>query len=133
MGKRIEVDLRSQRLSAFEGHKRIYDFRCFTGDDLTPTDRGHFRITWKDRNHISGKYHRPMHYALFFTSDGKAIHAGVHVAIRSFAMRTGFGRLDPLIPDSLFKIGSHGCVNLNEEDARRLFDWAPENTPVLVR
>jgi len=29
--------------------------------------------------------------------------------------------------------GSHGCVRLQEEDARSLYEWAPLNTKVTVK
>jgi len=131
-GKGIEVDLRGQRLLAFEGDKQVVDFTCFTGDGLSATDAGRFSITWKDEKHVSSKYHRAMPYAMFFTADGKAIHAGKYVGVRSTAMRSGLGKLDKYIPDELFKIGSHGCVNLTEENAKKLYDWAPEGTQVIV-
>jgi len=131
MHKRIEVTSRDQKLFAFEGSRRVFEFDCFLGDNKTPTRPGHFSIRWKDAKHVSTQYCRPMPYAMFF-DQGRAIHGGVHVAIRHLAMRAGLGRLDNIIPESA-KIGSHGCVNLKTEDAARLFDWAKEGTPVIVR
>ncbi len=58
---------------------------------------------------------------MFFTADGKAIHQSNAVGLTSVLKDLGFNQL-----------GSHGCVRLAEENARKLFDWAPMNTPVFV-
>jgi lipoprotein-anchoring transpeptidase ErfK/SrfK len=129
--KLIEVDRHSQRVVAYEGSKRVFQFDCFTGDLQTPTNPGTFRITWKDRWHVSQEYHRPMPYALFFDR-GRAIHGGHHVEMRHLLMSAGLGRLDSVLPESA-KIASHGCVNLKDVDAAKLFEWASEGTRVLVR
>jgi lipoprotein-anchoring transpeptidase ErfK/SrfK len=65
-----------------------------------------------------------MHYAMFFTHDGKAIHQ-YHGPVFSIvrALKTS-------VSDSF---GSHGCVRLQEEDARALFSWASNHTIVHVQ
>lgn len=66
-----------------------------------------------------------MHYAMFFTRDGKAIHQ-YHGVVPLFAVR--------LLKENISDwFGSHGCVRLSEEDARALFEWAPVQTTVRVR
>jgi lipoprotein-anchoring transpeptidase ErfK/SrfK len=62
-----------------------------------------------------------MDFAMFSTTDGKAIHKGVAVGLCSYLKYAG--------ADS---IGSHGCVPPDEDAASRLFDWAPMHTPVIV-
>jgi len=71
-----------------------------------------------------------MPYSMFF-DQGRAIHAGTHVQLRHMAMRVGLGRLDNVTPEAA-KIGSHGCVNLRQEDAKKLYDWAKIGTKVIV-
>jgi len=129
--KRIEVTSWNQKLVAYDGSAKVFEFDCVLGDNKTPTRSGHFGITWKDAHHVSGQSGHPMPHAMFF-DQGRAIHGGTHVRARHLAMRAGLGRLDSVSPESL-KIGSHGCVNLTNEDARRLYKWAPIGTPVLVR
>jgi lipoprotein-anchoring transpeptidase ErfK/SrfK len=131
MHKLIEIDERSQRLVAYEGAKKVFEFDCVLGDKMTPTRHGHFKIARKDRNHVSAEYGRPMTYAMFF-DHGRAIHASSHVELRHLAMRAGLDRLDGVLPESK-KIASHGCVNLGAEQAAKLFGWAPEGTSVIVR
>jgi hypothetical protein len=131
MSKRIEVSSWNQKLVAYDGSTKVFEFDCVLGDKITPTRTGSFRITQKDPHHVSSQSHHPMPYSMFF-DQGRAIHGGIHVEVRHLAMRAGLGRLDSVIPESM-KIGSHGCVNLYRDDARRLYDWASIGTPVNVR
>ena len=123
MGKRI-VTSWNQKLAAYDGASKVFEFDCVLGDRITPTRIGHFRIKWKDLNHISGQSGHPMPYSMFF-DEGRAIHGGIDIGVRHLAMRTGLGRLDSIIPESM-KIGSHGCVNLTRENAKRLYEWATD-------
>jgi hypothetical protein len=129
MARRIEVDLGKQMVRAFEDARVVHECKCFTGDDMSPTHKGLFSVLRKEHPYTSKKYGRPMNYALFFTVDGKAIHQGVHVALRSIGMRTGINKI---VPDDKLRIGSHGCVNVEESDARFLFTWASIGTQVHV-
>jgi len=125
MGKRIEVSLSRQILEAYEGSKIAFTFDCVSGDDSHPTDRGTFYVFRKHHPHRSHKYDVQMNYAMFFTQDGKAIHQ--------------YHGFDPLsVVRSMKKgvtewFGSHGCVRLTEEDARKLYQWTPLGTAVRVR
>jgi lipoprotein-anchoring transpeptidase ErfK/SrfK len=129
--KRIEVTSSNQKLVAYEGNKRVFEFDCVLGDDQTPTRAGYFSIKRKHRDHVSSQSGHPMPYAMFF-DEGRAIHGATHVEIRHLAMRTGLGKLDNITPESA-KIGSHGCINLKKEDAAAVFQWAQEGTLVIVR
>lgn len=50
------------------------------------------------RHHMSGEFHAPMPYSLFFNK-GRAFHGGN------------------------VRVESHGCVHLNDTDAPWLFEW----------
>ena len=122
MSRRIEVFLGRQVLIAYEGAKKVFEFDCATGDRKHPTGTGTFKIIRKHRTYTSMKYKVPMDYAMFFTTDGKAIHKSQMVGPISYLKYAG-----------LNYFGSHGCVRLADSDARALFDWAPMDTPVVVR
>jgi lipoprotein-anchoring transpeptidase ErfK/SrfK len=119
--KKIVVKLGAQLLHAMEHNDVVAEFDCVTGDEDHPTDVGRFQIFRKEKNCYSKKYSAQMDYAMFFTEDGKAIHMGRAVGLCSYLKYFG--------ADS---IGSHGCVRLDEDDAKWLFAWAPMHTPVIV-
>ncbi len=115
--KRIEVDLTNQRLYAFEGDTKVYDFVISSGlYDWTP--RGEFRIWIKLRyTKMEGGvganyYYLPnVPYTMFFYNDQIPKHRGF--GLHGTYWHNDFGRPK-----------SHGCVNLRTEDAEKLFYWA---------
>jgi len=123
--KRIVVNLADQTLQALEGTTVIFNFICVTGDSSHPTDPGVFHIMRKRKVHRSSKYDAQMNYAMFFTTDGKAIHQ-YHGVMPLSVVRS----LKSNVSDWL---GSHGCVRLTEENAAALFEWAPMSTAVEVK
>jgi len=111
----IEVDLSSQRLTAWEGKKRVYSVIISSGKRSTPTRTGTFRIQSKHRvTRMRGRdYNVPnVPYAMYY-SGGYALHGAY--------WHNKFGRRV-----------SHGCVNLPVSSARRLFKWASVGTKVVV-
>jgi hypothetical protein len=123
--KQIIVDLASQTLEAVEAGKRVFFFDCVTGDSTHPTDKGTFRVLRKHHPHTSSTYHVRMDYAMFFTTDGKAVHQ-YHGMVPLSVVRT----LKSKVSDYM---GSHGCVRLTEENARALYEWTPVGTQVRVK
>ena len=65
-----------------------------------------------------------MNYAMFFTTTGEALHQ-YHSPAPWWLLKMGRA-----ISDS---VGSHGCVRLQESDAKTLFEWAEIETNVEVR
>jgi lipoprotein-anchoring transpeptidase ErfK/SrfK len=122
--KVIEVDLSAQTVRALEGGGEVFAFNCVTGSTDHQTEPGHYRILRKSEKHISKTYGVPMHYALFFTTDGKAFHQ--------------YHGMMPLSVVRAFKesvtdyVGSHGCVRLTEQDAKALLQWADLRTHVII-
>jgi lipoprotein-anchoring transpeptidase ErfK/SrfK len=114
--RRIVIDLSQQRLSAWEGNKRVYSYRISTGKRSTPTPTGTFWINSKYRiNRMRGRgYDIPdVPYAMYFYR-GYAIHGAY--------WHNRFGT--PV---------SRGCVNLRVNQARQLYNWVRVGTLVVVR
>lgn len=114
--RRIEISLSEQRLRAWEGNRLVYSFRVSTGKRSTPTPTGSFRINSKYRvNRMRGRgYDIPdVPYAMYFHR-GYAIHGAY--------WHNRFGT--PV---------SRGCINLPVQQARQLYNWAPNGTLVVVR
>jgi hypothetical protein len=117
--KRIEVDLTNQRLYAFEGSRKRYDFPMSSGLwNRTPT--GEFRIWIKLRytkmeggsKALGTYYYLPnVPFAMFFYNSVVPKYEGF--GIHGTYWHSNFGH--PM---------SHGCINLKTEDAGKLFYWA---------
>lgn len=118
---RIVVNLKRQRLFAYHGDRLIYDYDCATGKAGKETHPGKFKIFRRHKDYTSKTYDVPMNYAMFFTEDGKAIHESTWVFAKSYAKFFGADF-----------VGSQGCVGLQHEDAKELFEATPMHTPVEV-
>lgn len=120
--KRIEVDLTNQRIFAFEGNSKVFDFPISSGK-WYPTPTGEYKIWIKLRyTKMEGGnksdntyYYLPnVPYVMFFYNDKIAKARGF--ALHGTYWHNNFGH--PM---------SHGCVNMRTEDVAQLYTWA---TPV---
>ena len=117
--KRIEVDLTRQRVLAFEGNRKVFEFPVSTGKwGATPT--GEFRIWVKVRSQLmSGGnkndntyYYLPnVPYVMFFYNSQVDKSRGF--SLHGTYWHNNFGH--PM---------SHGCVNMRTEDVALLYQWA---------
>lgn len=117
--KYIEVDLTNQRVYAYEGDVKVYDFLVSTGKwGRTPT--GEFHIWGKFRaTKMSGGskergtyYYLPnVPYVMFFSNDEIAASRGF--SFHGTYWHENFGT--PM---------SHGCINMKTEEAAMLYHWA---------
>lgn len=114
--KWIEVVLSEQKVYAWDGSQKIYEFVVSTGRQWTSTPEGEFRI-WaklKATRMKGGSMERGDYYDLpnvpyvMFFNKGYGLH-GTY-------WHNNFGT--PM---------SHGCVNMRIEDAKALFEWATPN------
>lgn len=124
MAKLIVVDLKAQTVTASNGGKLFHSCDCVSGDSSHPTPTGKFQIIRKHHPYTSKKYGVPMNYAMFFTNTGEALHQ-YHGPAPWWLLRIG--------RDLTSAVGSHGCVRLQEDDAKKLYEWAPTRTRVEVR
>lgn len=114
-GRWIDVDISSQRLTAYQGKKAVFSALISSGLARTPTVIGRFKVQTKLRStRMRGPgYDLPgVPYTMYFYK-GYAIH-GTY-------WHNNFGR--PM---------SHGCVNMRTADAGWLFNWASVGTPVVT-
>lgn len=114
-GRWIDVNLRTQRLTAFQGNTPVFSALISGGLPRTPTVVGRFAIYTKlTSTRMTGPgYDLPgVPYTMYFYR-GYAIH-GTY-------WHNNFGH--PM---------SHGCVNMRTQDAAWLFNWASIGTPVVT-
>jgi hypothetical protein len=115
--KWISIDLRRQRLTAWEGNEVILRTPVKTGKYGYATPTGTWRTIEKVPNErMSGNDYDLMDVAWtqYFTNSAVAIHA-------AYWHNNYNGRP-----------GSHGCVNTPLEAAKKLFMWAPLGTTVVT-
>lgn len=117
--KRIEVDLTNQKVYAYEGTQKVYDFTVSTGK-WAPTPTGEFTIWAKVRsqkmeggNKAWGTYYYlpNVPYVMFFYNS-------------EIAKMRGFSFHGTYWHDNFGHPMSHGCVNMKIADAQMLYDWA---------
>ncbi len=111
----IDVDLAAQRTQAYEGSTPLRVFSVSTGTWDHPTVTGQYRVYVKYRfTDMAGPgYYLPnVPYTMYFY-EGYALHGAY--------WHNNFGT--PM---------SHGCVNLRNEDAGWLFDFASVGTLVNI-
>ncbi len=114
-GKWIDVNVRTQTLSAYEGDQLIFTTKVSTGLPRTPTVLGRFAIRTKLRAQtmVGPGYYLPnVPYVMYFYR-GYAIH-GTY-------WHNNFGR--PM---------SRGCINMRTSEAQWLYQWASIGTPVIT-
>jgi hypothetical protein len=121
--KRIEINLSTQYLYAYEDNNLIYYFPVSTGK-WSPTPTGTFRTWIKLRytrmtggNKAWGTYYNlpNVPYTMYFYNElfPKTQGYGIHGAY----WHNNFGH--PM---------SHGCVNMRIEDVEKLYNWADPPT-----
>lgn len=125
--KRIEVDLASQHVYAYQGDTRVFDFVISSGK-WAPTPKGTFTIQRKitsqvmsGGNRLIGTYYYlpNVPWVMFFGNDQIPWWYGY--SFHGTYWHNNFGQ--PM---------SHGCVNMRTPDAEMLFNWAPVGTKVVV-
>lgn len=111
----IEINVATQRLTAWEGNIPIYAVIVSTGMDDHPTPSGSYAIQSKHRTaRMRGDdYDVPDVPFTMYYSGNYAIHGAY--------WHRRFGT--PV---------SHGCVNVAVDHAEWLFNWATIGTPVVV-
>lgn len=114
-GKQIAVVLSQQKVYAFENGVLVQEYLVSTGLPATPTVQGDFAVY----RHVPGQlmqgsdYYLPnVQWVMYFYRD---------YALHGTYWHSNYGR--PM---------SHGCVNMRNEDAEWLYNWAPDGTSVRV-
>jgi lipoprotein-anchoring transpeptidase ErfK/SrfK len=118
-GKWIDVNISTQRITAYEGDTAVFSSLVSTGVAAHPTVVGTFKIYVKYlADDMTGGYGAEYYYlpavpyTMYFYG-GYAIH-GTY-------WHHNFGT--PM---------SHGCVNLPTDAAKWMYNWAPIGTPVVT-
>jgi lipoprotein-anchoring transpeptidase ErfK/SrfK len=111
----IQVDLKKQRLIAWDGNRWVDAMIVSTGKDATPTPTGVYEVYVKYREaRMQGDdYDIPDVPHVMYFSGGYGFHGAY--------WHNNFGT--PV---------SHGCVNLAVDKAKWLYNFASVGTPIVI-
>jgi lipoprotein-anchoring transpeptidase ErfK/SrfK len=114
-GRWIEVELATQTLRAWDADEIYLETEISSGKDWTPTVQGVFHVNRKipSQRMVGPDYDLADVQAVMYFFSNYAIHGAY--------WHDDFGTR-----------ASHGCVNMREDEAIDLFEWAPMGTPVFV-
>lgn len=123
--KYIEIDLKNQRMVAYENQKPVFSDAITSGKQGFITPSGTFILNRKTRNQtMKGFLGTPEAYYLPNVQYISWFNGAI--AIHQAYWRTAFGGSDYTWN------GSHGCINATLASAKWIYEWAPVGTPVVV-
>ncbi len=124
-GKRIVVSISRQHLWAYNGNQEVYSFVASTGLATSPTKTGTFRVLDKIPNAYASTWNLQMPYWLGIYYVGR-IENGIHaLPILASGQRLWSGYLGRPV--------SFGCIVLETQAARQLYQWVDVGTKVVVQ
>lgn len=121
--KRIEIDLTNQRVYAFEGPRKVYDFLVSTGK-WAPTPTGEYAIWSKVRSQKMSGGDRALHTYYYLPN----VPWVMFFANSEIGRMRGFSLHGTYWHENFGHPMSHGCINMRISDAQLLYEWA--NPPV---
>jgi len=122
--KRIDVNLTTQRFRALRGDTVVYSFVTSTGEPERPTTPGRYEVLDKIPNAYSRFWNLRMPYWMgiyWAGSSENGIHA-LPILKNGQTLWSGF----------LGRRVSFGCVILDTNAAKIIYDWADIGTPVII-
>ena len=119
----ISVDLSDQRLVAYENGRPVRSFLVATGLKKYPTPLGNFSVLAKPFKVLYKKIYgpgNPDNYDFGMVPYNlRIINSGVYIHYAPWRKKFGVR-------------GSHGCVNVDLENAKWIYEWAGIGTPVVI-
>ncbi len=123
--KRIVIDLSEQRLYVYQAGQLLYKWVVSTGMPGADTIPGHFKVLTKLPNAYAYTWGLQMPYWLGIYWAG-SLQNGIHaLPIMANGQLLWEGYLGQRV--------SYGCIILNTENARTLYNWAEVGTPVDIQ
>jgi hypothetical protein len=111
----IEIDKTSQRMTVSQDGARLYTWPVSTGQRGYDTPGGSYTPFRMEKDHFSREWDdAPMPHSIFFTKQGHAIHGTEHTR-------------------NIGRPASHGCVRLEPQNARVLFNMVKQEGMANVR
>lgn len=125
--KRIEVDLANQRVYAYEGNAKVFDFIVSTGK-WYPTPTGTFTIERKVRSQVMSGGNRAINTYYYLPNVPWVMYFGNS----QIPWNRGFSFHGAYWHNNFGQPMSHGCVNMQIPDSKNLYTWASIGTKVSI-
>jgi hypothetical protein len=119
--KKIEINLKTQKLQYFLGGVNLGEYSVSTGKKSTPTPKGSFVIKNKSLRPKSQTYGLWMPYWMGLSAAGVGIH---ELPEWGKGIKEGASHLGQPV--------SHGCIRLGVGPAQKMYEWAEIGTEVKV-
>ena len=120
----ISVSITSQRVTVYDKEKRIVkQFVCSTGEKGSETPTGTFRIAERGKSFYSKRVGEGGYYWTQFKGD---------YLFHSVPFDENY-QMEPAEAAKLGTPASHGCVRLQVEDAKWIYDHVSRGTVVTIR
>ncbi|MDD3819435.1 MAG: L,D-transpeptidase, partial [Actinomycetota bacterium] len=119
---KIEVDLSCQKVLIYYKDKLLKEWICSGGTEEKPTPKGEFKTTEKGEYFWNPRYNMGGYYWVRFYED-YLFHS------------VPFDKDNNIIQEEYDKLGtpaSHGCIRLEVENARWLYEMLPPGVKVNI-
>jgi lipoprotein-anchoring transpeptidase ErfK/SrfK len=123
--KWIDVNLTTQRFRALRGQTTVYSFVTSTGLPSMRTQPGRYKVLDKIPNAYSRIWKLKMPYWMGIYWVSGTVENGIHALPINLKGQTLWGGL-------LGHRASFGCVILDTQAAKTVFNWADIGTPVII-
>ena len=123
--KYVQIDISDQTITKYYYGYPVETNLVSSGTWSMPTPIGEFAILAKSKEAYSAAYGLYMPYWMQFTYQGHGMHG---LPFWKYSWGVVYEGVD-----HLGKRVSHGCVRLSVENARRLYEWAPVGTKIVIQ
>jgi lipoprotein-anchoring transpeptidase ErfK/SrfK len=124
-GKRIVISISKQRLWVYENGESIGKYKISTGIDRSPTQPGVFQVQTHDRKAYASVWDLTMTHFLGIYEAWPGFMNGIHGLPTLSSGRRLWGNI-------LGRPASYGCIILDLDNAKRLYNWAEDGVVVEI-
>jgi len=126
--KRVEINLSEQKLQAFSGDEKVFDFVISTGKPWWPTPTGTFYPWIKLR--LAGMQGGSVTYGTYYNLLN--VPYVIYFGNNEVPNWRGYGLHGTYWHNNFGYPMSHGCVNLKTPDMEKLYYWMEMSTPIHI-
>lgn len=119
----VVVDLSDQQLKLYQNNVVILETPIISGHPDTPSDEGLFEIyKFKKQDYLRGPGYKAYVDIMMYYNFGEGLHDA-----------DGWCSAEMFGGDTYLTNGSHGCINLLQDPAMKIYSYVEKGTRVLVK